>query len=105
MPGRHSRNKGARFEREAVALFQEAGICAERVPLSGAAQGRFGGDISIPIMGEDHRLECKKRADGFKEPYAWIEGNFGVVVAADRKAPLVILRLADFAELVKGWRA
>jgi Holliday junction resolvase len=48
--GRASREKGNRIERALVALLQEAGFAAERVPLSGAARGRFGGDISIPLL-------------------------------------------------------
>ena len=42
--GRASREKGNRTERAIVRLLQEHGFAAERVPLSGAARGRFGGD-------------------------------------------------------------
>jgi Holliday junction resolvase len=46
--GRASRDKGNRTERAIVRLLQERGFAAERVPLSGAARGRFGGDVSVP---------------------------------------------------------
>ena len=49
--GRASRDKGNRTERAIVRLPQERGRAAERVPLSGAAHGRFGGDVSVPIPG------------------------------------------------------
>jgi len=46
--GRASRDKGNRTERAIVRLLQDRGLAAERVPLSGAMRGRFGGDISVP---------------------------------------------------------
>lgn len=100
MTGRRSRNKGARIEREAVAILQEAGIAAERIPLSGAAGGRFAGDISVPVMGKDRRLEVKCRAAGFAQIYAWLAGNYGLVIRRDRDEPLAVLRLKDLAELI-----
>lgn len=100
--GKRSRDKGLRFEREIVNAFQAHGIAAERVPLSGSAGGSYVGDISFPVMGEDKTLEAKKRADGFKELYAWIEGHYGVVIARDRSTPLVAVRFDDFAELLRA---
>jgi Holliday junction resolvase len=46
--GRASRQKGNRTERAIVHVLQSHGFAAERVPLSGAARGRFGGDVSVP---------------------------------------------------------
>ncbi len=97
--GRASRQKGGRFERAAVALFQDHGIAAERVPLSGAAGGSFTGDLSVPILGADRKIEAKIRAGGFKRIYSWLAGNYAVVYRRDRDEPLITLRLADFAEL------
>ncbi len=91
--GKFSRDKGARFEIQIVHLMQEAGFAAEKVPLSGAAGGSFSGDISMPLLGVDVRIECKKRARGFTQIYDWIESNYGLVVAADRKPPLIVNRL------------
>src|SRR5262245_29699096 len=48
--GPASRDKGNRAERAIVRLLQERGFAAERVPLSGAARGRFNGDVSIPLL-------------------------------------------------------
>ena len=49
MSGLRSRNKGARTERAIVRLLQNKGLAAERVPLSGAAGGKYCGDVSVPV--------------------------------------------------------
>ncbi len=97
--GKASRQKGDRFERECVALFQAHGIAAERVPLSGAAGGSFTGDISLPILGVDRKLEAKIRRNGFSQIRRWLAGNYALVYRADRSEPLITLRLDDFAQL------
>ena len=51
MSGRRSRSKGARTERSIVNALQSHGIAAVRVPLSGAAGGRFAGDIVSAAYG------------------------------------------------------
>jgi hypothetical protein len=91
--GRASLDKGNRAERELVRLLQAAGFAAERVPLSGAARGRFGGDVSVPLLGVDRRVEVKARANGFRELYGWLNGADVLVVRADRSEPLVVLPL------------
>jgi len=98
--GKPSRDKGARFECQLVNLLQSAGMAAERVPLSGAAGGSFAGDISVPFLGRDNRFEAKIRADGFKEIYRWLDKHKGLFLRADRRDALVVLRMADFCELV-----
>ena len=57
-----SRNKGARNETAITNMLKDAGIEAERVPLSGAG-GTFAGDILI----RGRRYEAKIRCDGFRE--------------------------------------
>jgi hypothetical protein len=100
--GRASREKGNRTERAIVRLLQERGLAAERVPLSGAARGRFGGDISVPALGRDLRGEAKCRGDGggFKSLYDWIEGRDFLIVRADRKPMLVVVRLELAVDVV-----
>lgn len=98
--GKKSRDKGASFEREVVNLFQGHGIAAERVPLSGAAGGSYTGDVSLPVMGKDVKLECKRRAAGFKTLYGWLGENYGLVVRDDRCPPLVVIRADDFARII-----
>ena len=99
MSGRRSRDKGNRVERALVHALQEAGFAAERVPLSGAARGRFGGDLSIPILGIDRRCEVKARANGFRKLYAWLEGADFLIVRADRSEPLIVLLLKLAVEI------
>jgi hypothetical protein len=97
--GRASRQKGNRTERAIVRLLQERGFAAERVPLSGAARGRFGGDVSVPLLGIDRRVEVKARGNGFKELYRWLNGADLLVLRADRLPPLVVVPLKLAAEI------
>jgi hypothetical protein len=53
MSGRRSREKGARVERAIVHALQAEGFAAARVPLSGAAGGRFAGDVVVPVAKGD----------------------------------------------------
>jgi Holliday junction resolvase len=98
--GRASREKGNRTERAIVRLLQDRGLAAERVPLSGAARGRFAGDLSVPVLGRDLRGEAKARANGFKRLYDWLENSDFLVLHADRKSLLVVVRLELAAEVV-----
>lgn len=98
--GRKSRDKGARFEREIVAILQDHGRAAERVPLSGAAGGRYRGDVSCPVLGDDWLLEAKCRANGFREVYGWLEGNDALVIKSDRRPALVVLPLRRALEIL-----
>jgi Holliday junction resolvase len=81
------------MERAIVRLLQERGFAAERIPLSGSAGGRFSGDISMPLLGVDRRVEVKVRCDGFRELYKWLDGADLLIVRADRCEPLVVLPL------------
>ena len=77
--GRVSREKGNnRTERAIVRLLQARGFAAER--------GRFGGDVSVPVLGIDRSVGVKCRGDG-------------LVVKCDRGEPLVILPLRLAAEI------
>jgi Holliday junction resolvase len=102
MTGRFSRNKGNRAERGIVEILQNAGFAAERVPLSGAARGRFGGDVSVPVLGVDRRVEVKCRANGFSRLYAWLDGVEFLVLKADRREPIVVARLSEAIRLIKA---
>lgn len=97
--GRASRQKGNRTERAIVRLLQGKGFAAERVPLSGAARGRFGGDVSVPLLGVDRRIEVKCRYDGFRELYKWLAGADLLVVKCDRGEPLVVVPLKLAVEI------
>src|SRR6516162_1576922 len=99
MSGARHRQKGNRVERAIVHALQDAGFAAERVPLSGAARGRFGGDVSVPLLGIDRRVEVKARANGFRQLYDWLGNHDFLIVKADRLEPLVVLPLKLAAEI------
>ena len=101
MSGRRSRSKGARTERGIVNALKARGIAAVRVPLSGAVGGRFAGDIMLPFLGRDLCVEVKARADGFRELYSWLNQRDVLIVKADQREPLVIVRLPLAAEIAK----
>ncbi len=91
--GKKSRDKGARFEREIVAILQSMGRAGEKMPLSGALGGKWAGDISAPVLGSDWRVEAKVRADGFKKIYDYLGLNDALIIKADRCRPLVVVDL------------
>jgi hypothetical protein len=100
--GKRSRDKGCRFERDLVNIFQAAGISAERIPLSGSAGGSFAGDITLPVLGKDRRIECKKRAGGFALLYNYLAEHYGLIICQDRASPLMVMRLSDFVDLLNA---
>jgi Holliday junction resolvase len=95
MSGRHSRST----ERSIINTLRANGIAAVRVPLSGAAGGRFAGDIVRPLLGRDLCAEVKVRADGFRELYCWL--NQRDVLIVNRREPLVVVRLPLATEITK----
>ena len=99
--GRAPRRKGQRIERLLVRSLQAHSFAAERVPLSGATGGRFSGDFVIPLTDRDLSVEVKARADGFRD-YSWLNGRDVLIVKADRREPLVVVRLSLAAEIAKA---
>lgn len=89
--GRSERRKGADAEREFARL-----IGGERVPLSGAAGGSYTGDV----IGLGLRWECKRRRNGFKQLYDWLDGADALAVRADRRPWLVVMPLERLLELI-----
>lgn len=99
MGGKAARRKGCEFEREVVKLLQAAGLAAERIPLSGAFGGSFCG---VPVLNQDRRLECKRRARAFGTLYGFLNGSYAVVIRDDRCEPMVVMKLEDWARLALG---
>lgn len=91
--GKSPRRKGDNGERELCKL-----LGGERVPLSGSQGGSFSGDVILPYLG---RGEVKRRKDGFKQLYAWLEGNDFLAVRADKKGWLIVLRAEDAKLLIE----
>ena len=99
--GKMSRDEGARRERELVNIFKDNNIHAERVPLSGAAGGRFSGDVDVYINGKNEQplvAELKARASGsgFVTLEKWLGENDLLVLWRDRQEPLVVQTLSNW---------
>lgn len=100
--GKASRDKGNRTERAIVNRLRAAGVEAERIPLSGAAQGSFAGDIRFAMEGEPSVAEVKCRANGFAQLYSWLGDHDAVFVKRDRSEPLAVIPMATFIRLIGG---
>ena len=56
------------------------------------------------MSGDDRmlRIECKGRADGFRQLYGWLDRRDILIVKSDRQEPLVVVRLSLAAEIAKA---
>jgi hypothetical protein len=101
-----SKRKGDNAEREIVRILMARGITAQRVPLSGAAEGMFGSDIHFFLPGSRERwtIEAKRRKDGFKQDYKWLEGSDMLLKRADNQDWLVTMNFQDLLTLA-GFRS
>ncbi len=101
-----SRQKGDRFERQIVEYFQERGINAERIPLSGSSPfGSFSGfDLTVPMFGTTLRAEAKHKGSGFQTLYNFLAhgSNDFLIVRQDRAAPLAIVPLELLVHMSNG---
>ena len=88
--GRMSRTKGGRVERELVNKLKDAGIAAERVPLSGAAGGTFSGDVLIQgaLIAE---VKARKDGEGFKTLEGWLGENDMLLLKRNNAEPLAVM--------------
>jgi len=102
MNAKNRRNKGNRVEREIVAKLNDAGIPAERVPLSGAAGGSFTGDI---VISDSLRVEVKARKDGagFKTLEEWKGINDLLVLKRNHCDPMVVVDWKLFVDMLQFW--
>ncbi|MET3838748.1 hypothetical protein [Bradyrhizobium sp. OAE829] len=97
--GRASRDKGNRAERAIVKSLINAGLTAERVPLSGSAGGSYVGDLMVRVADRNFVVEVKARKNGFRQLYDWLDARDVLVLRADRATPLVVLRMDLAAEI------
>ena len=104
MPGRASRNKGARFERLIVDLLRSYALDAYRIPLSGASRG-FKSDVELRLGSQKLTLEAKSRKSGFTFLYRALGDNDALCVKVDRDDPLIVMPLRRFACLMSELKA
>ena len=105
MSGRKSQQSGYRAENGFVRLMNSLHMRAQRMPLSGALGGAFGGDVKVWLHnGKTWLFEGKKRKEGFKEIYKWIEPENidALFLKANNKPYLVVMTAEKFAELQRG---
>jgi hypothetical protein len=101
-----SRQKGDRRERQiAHRLSAVRGVIAERVPLSGAANGSFSGDLLLSIGSTKMRAEVKARstAAGFRTVLGWLGNNDLLVLVPDRRDPYVLMPWWRFQQLLEAY--
>jgi hypothetical protein len=75
--GNKAKAKGSRYEREFVALCDEAGLPAER---------RYGNrECDDILVADEWRIECKYRSDGsgFKRLHEWLGAHTRLAVLGD----------------------
>lgn len=89
------------MELATVALLKEHHLEARKVPLSGGTWMK--GDVLVDVHWQDAplKLECKIRANGFKQIYEWLEGNDALVIRADRQKALAVIPLELLAQLIQ----
>ena len=109
--GKASRDKGARIEREIVALHKEIGVHAEKVPLSGGARYRGNStDVDIYPRGKEEAPLCsevkgRKNGQGFKTIEKWMGEADILFLRRDRTSPIVILPWLIYAKLLTGFKS
>lgn len=98
MSGRKSKDKGYRFENALRIVLNAFGPC-ERMPLSGAIGGDFSGDLRWLIRNVRMKIQCKKKARGFKLIYNELKSHDALIIGADREPPVLCIPLHKFAEI------
>ena len=97
MSGKRSRDKGYRYENELVHKFQDLGVIAHRVPLSGACEG-YKDDL---VLMDKYNIEAKRRAKLNQMFYDVLAGcKFGIT-REDNNHDIVFMKLETFADLIK----
>jgi len=93
--GKPSRDKGARVERKIVDMLRKLGCEAGRVPLSGAAGGRYSDDVWLNtpkgLIGLQGECKARKNAAGWQTIKGWLGDADFLALVEDRQDPLFVL--------------
>jgi len=98
--GKSQRDKGGRIERHILHMFKDAGYEGERVGFLPWMGHERQGDLEIE--GKTYEVKARKKGEGFKMIEEWLADNYGLVLVANNKEPLVVLRITDFLTLGKS---
>lgn len=95
----NSRSKGARIEREIVALHDEIPVAAEKVSRSGYT----GHDLMIA---DTFKAEVKARREGFALLKRWLADNDLLFLRENgQRYPTVVMPWRVYSELIKSEQA
>ena len=97
-----SKAKGTRLESSLVKSLTDAGIPAERIPLSGSLGGKYSSDVVIGSV--DHpvyRIECKNRESIADYMWTYLEPVDFLVLKKNHKPALVVMELDQFISLLQ----
>ena len=97
MAGNYSKNKGYRYENELVHKFQDLGVIAHRVPLSGACEG-YKDDL---VVMDQYNIEAKRRKKLNQMFYNVLaKCKFGIA-REDNNHDIVFMKIETFVDLIK----
>lgn len=88
MPGKPSRDKGGRREREAAALLSAIKV-----------SGMYRPGPDLLWKGRD--VEVKARAEGFKELHKWLRNAGVLMLKTDHKPWLIVMEYDTFRDLLE----
>jgi Holliday junction resolvase len=102
------RRKGNRVECEIVNAHKQAGIHAERVPLSGASHYRGEKhDLDIYAFGREEapavaEVKARKEGTGFALLERWLGEYDALFLKRNRQEPLVVIPWRVWSRLIRG---
>ena len=103
---RGNKKRGYVLEHEVETFWKAFGAKCKRVFASGQYK-HLGDDFQGDVQLEGYTIECKRRKEGFKELYKWLQEADFLVVRSDRNKRLYVLPedlFAKFAAQMK-WGA
>lgn len=101
-----SKAKGTRAENKVRDLHLEAGVPAERVPLSGSLGGKYSGDVIVGSIEQPvFKIEVKARKSGkgFATIENWLGDHDIIFLKKDRAMPFIAMPWETYIKLLKGY--
>lgn len=96
------KDKGRRLENYVVEQLNQAGIPAERIPLSGSLGGKYKDDVIVgDLENPTARIECKNRESIADYMWEYLDPVDYLVLKKNNKKPLVVMRLDQLIELLQ----